>query len=60
MVFRRDAMRTACRGMLQPRWVKRATSGLQSQRGFVLPEAKDQVHDKTDLELVTWLVIKSS
>ena len=39
---------------------KRATSGLQSQRGFVLPEAKDQVHDKTDLELVTWLVIKSS
>ncbi len=37
---------------------KRAASGLQSGRGFVLPDAKDQVHEKTDLELVTWLVIK--
>jgi len=38
---------------------KRAASGLQSGRGFVLPDAKEQVHEKTDLELVTWLVIKS-
>ncbi|MEP6670303.1 MAG: helicase-related protein [Chthoniobacter sp.] len=38
---------------------KRAASGLQSRRGFVLPDAKEQVHDKTDLELVTWLVIKA-
>ena len=37
---------------------KRAASGLQSGRGFVLPDAKEQVHEKTDLELVTWLVIK--
>ena len=36
----------------------RAASGLQSGRGFVLPNAKEQVHEKTDLELVTWLVIK--
>ncbi len=36
---------------------KRASSGLQSGRGFVLPDAKEQVHEKTDLELVTWLVI---
>jgi superfamily II DNA or RNA helicase len=38
---------------------KRAASGLQSGRGFVLPNAQEQVHQKTDLELVTWLVIKA-
>ena len=38
---------------------KRAASGLQSSRGFVLPNAQEQIHKKTDLELVTWLVIKS-
>jgi hypothetical protein len=38
---------------------KRAASGLQSSRGFVLPNAHEQIHEKTDLELVTWLVIKS-
>ena len=37
---------------------KRAASGLQSGREFVLPNALEQVHEKTDLELVTWLVIK--
>jgi hypothetical protein len=37
---------------------KRAASGLQSGRSFVLPNMEDQVHEKTDLELVTWLVIK--
>jgi hypothetical protein len=36
----------------------RAASGLLSGRGFVLPNAHEQVHEKTDLELVTWLVIK--
>ena len=35
-----------------------ASSGLQSGRGFVLPDAMGQVHEKTYLELVTWLVIK--
>jgi len=38
---------------------KRAAAGLQSGRGFILPNAQEQVHDKTDLELVTWLVIKN-
>jgi len=38
---------------------KRAASGLQSGRGFVLPNAQEQVHEKTDLELVTWLVVKA-
>ncbi len=37
---------------------KRAASGLISGRGFVLPNAQEQVHENTDLELVTWLVIK--
>jgi hypothetical protein len=36
---------------------KRAASGLQSGRGFILPTAQEQVHDTTDLELVTWIVI---
>ena len=38
---------------------KRAATGLQTGRNFVIPDQKDQVHEKTDLELVTWLVIKS-
>jgi hypothetical protein len=38
---------------------KRAASGLQSGRSFVLPNAQDQVQEKADLELVTWLVIKA-
>ncbi len=37
---------------------KRAASGLISSRDFILPNAHEQVHEKTDLELVTWLVIK--
>jgi len=37
---------------------QRAASGLQSGCGFVLPSTHEQVHEKTDLELVTWLVIK--
>ncbi|MCZ7558503.1 MAG: helicase-related protein [Bacteroidia bacterium] len=37
---------------------KRAASGLQSGRGFVLPDVGQQFHESTELELVTWLVIK--
>jgi hypothetical protein len=37
---------------------KRATTVLQSGRGFVLPSAQDHVHEKTDLDLVTRLVIR--
>jgi hypothetical protein len=33
-------------------------SGLQTVRGFVLPNDQEQVKEKTDLELVTGLVIK--
>ena len=37
---------------------KRAASGLQLARGFILPDEREQVHEKADLELVTWRVIK--
>jgi len=37
---------------------KRAATGLQSARGFILPDERDQIREKTDLELVTGLVIK--
>lgn len=36
---------------------RRAASGLQSGRGFILPNVQEQVHETTDLDLVTWLVI---
>jgi len=37
---------------------KRVTSNLQSGRSAVIPQLDAQVTDKTDFELVTWLVIK--
>lgn len=36
----------------------RAPRGLQSGQGLVLPNAQEQAHENTHLELVTWLVIK--
>ncbi len=39
---------------------KRAASGLQTGRSFVLPNEQAQVNETTDLELVTWLVIKTT
>jgi hypothetical protein len=36
---------------------KRAATGLQSSRSFVLPDEEDQVNEKSDLELITWLVV---
>lgn len=36
---------------------KRAATGLQSSRTFVLPNEEDQVSEKSDLELITWLVV---
>ena len=38
---------------------RRAASGLQSGRGFVLPPEGEQVQENSDFELVTWLVIKN-
>jgi SNF2 family DNA or RNA helicase len=37
---------------------KRMATGLQSGRGFVIPNQEDQANETTDFELVTWLVIK--
>lgn len=37
---------------------KRIATGMQTGRGFIIPSEHEQVHDKTELELVTWLVIQ--
>jgi len=37
---------------------KAVTSSLLMGRGAVIPESDEQVNDKTDFELVTWLVIR--
>ncbi len=37
---------------------KRAVAQLQSGRGGALPTRQEQVHEQTDFELITWLVIK--
>jgi hypothetical protein len=37
---------------------KRVATGLQTGRGFKIPDQQDQARDTTDFELVTWLVIK--
>lgn len=39
---------------------KRIASGLQSGRGFIIPEQSAQANETTDFELVTWLMIKNS
>ena len=39
-------------------FLKRAASGLQSGRDFIIPDKKEQATDTSDFELVTWLVIK--
>ncbi|MFQ5434162.1 MAG: helicase-related protein [Anaerolineae bacterium] len=37
---------------------KRAAAQLQAGRGGLLPTRQEQVHEQTDFELITWLVIK--
>jgi len=36
----------------------RTGAGIQNDRNFIIPNLEDQVKDSSDLELVTWLVIK--
>jgi SNF2 family DNA or RNA helicase len=38
---------------------KRVATGLQSDRGFVIPDEKHQANETTDFELISWLVIKA-
>lgn len=37
---------------------KRVSAGLQTGRGFVIPNEEDQMREDSELDLVTWLVIK--
>ena len=39
---------------------KRIATGLQTGRGFKIPDRQDQARDTTDVGLVTWLVIQKS
>jgi superfamily II DNA or RNA helicase len=39
---------------------KRVAAGLQSGRGFKIPEQHEQARDTSDFELVTWLVVKKA
>lgn len=39
---------------------KRAASGLQTARSFIIPNHDEQANESTDFELVTWLVIKAA
>ena len=38
---------------------KRVAAGLQSGRGFVIPDQQEQARQTTDFDLITWLVIKA-
>jgi hypothetical protein len=38
---------------------KRVAAGLQTGRGFKIPDQEEQARDTTDFDLVTWLVIKA-
>lgn len=38
---------------------RRVATGLQTGRGFVIPNQQDQAREATDFELITWLVIKA-
>jgi SNF2 family DNA or RNA helicase len=38
---------------------RRVAAGLQTERGFVIPNQQEQAREATDFELITWLVIKA-
>jgi hypothetical protein len=38
---------------------KRVAAGLQSGRGFVIPDQQEQARQTTEFDLITWLVIKA-
>lgn len=39
---------------------KRTAAGLQSGRGFIIPDKQDQASSASDFDLVTWLIIKET
>ena len=54
-----DVMLTKALTSLATTFRKRAATGLQTGRSFILPDEESQVTDATELELVTWTVVKS-
>ena len=55
-----DELLRKCVDSIAVTFRRRAASGLQSSRAFVLPNEQDQVNDQTDFDLVTWLVVKNA
>ena len=53
-----DMLLTKAVKSIEETFQNRMVYGLQSNRDFVLPSASDQANGESDLELVTWLVIK--
>ena len=37
---------------------KRTAAGLQAGRDFIIPDRDQQATDRSDFELITWLIIK--
>jgi uncharacterized protein YoxC len=58
-----DSLFEAVRGIagsiqsLNQQALREYTPVVEGSRSFVIPNEQEQVHEKTDLELVTWLVI---
>jgi hypothetical protein len=58
-----DSLFEAVRGIagslqsLSQQALREYTPVVEGSRSFVIPNEQEQVHEKTDLELVTWLVI---
>jgi SNF2 family DNA or RNA helicase len=55
-----DELLRRCVDSMAVTFRRRAASGLQSSRGFVLPNEQDQITDQTDFDLITWLVVKNA
>ena len=55
-----DELLRKCVDSIAVTFRRRAASGLQSSRGFVLPNEQDQVNNQTDFDLITWLVVKNA
>ncbi len=55
-----DELLRKCVDSIAVTFRRRAASGLQSSRGFILPNEQDQVNNQTDFDLITWLVVKNA
>jgi len=57
MDFYDDLLNKAVKS-IEERFRRRLAGGLLTSRAAVLPAQSQQVTDKTDFELITWLVIR--